>query len=97
MLPALYGPNSAPGGAVAYRAPEAMGTSERLVWRGVIDGFVHDKPALVLVEDARREGAFRGLPFDYLDYFLRDPAFAAEWANYAPLTKVDNATVYRRR
>ncbi|MBV8166465.1 MAG: hypothetical protein JO021_06700, partial [Alphaproteobacteria bacterium] len=97
MLPALYGPESAPGGAMRYHAPEAMDAAEHLTWRGVIDGFVREKPALVVVEDARREGAFRGLPFDYLAYFTRDPAFAAEWANYAPLTTVDNATIYRRR
>jgi hypothetical protein len=97
MLPALYGPESASNGSVHYRAPAAMDASERLVWRGVVDAFVRQKPALVIVEDARREGAFRGLPFDYLAYFTRDPAFAGEWAHYAPLTTVDNATIYRRR
>ncbi len=97
VLPAVYGADSAPGGALAYHATTTMSGAEQLVWRSVIDGFTKSHPALVLVEQASREGAFRGLPFDYLDYFLRDPAFAAEWSNYAPLTKVDNVTIYRRR
>ncbi|MBI3516668.1 MAG: hypothetical protein HY060_21770, partial [Proteobacteria bacterium] len=97
VLPSVYGADSARGGTMLYHAPAAMNRSERLVWRGVIDGFTRSRPALVLVEDARREGAFRGLAFDYLAYFGRDPGFAAEWANYALLTTVDNVSIYRRQ
>ena len=98
VLPAVYAGATAPaGGAMTYHAPDAMNRSEQLVWRGVIDGFTRRHPALVLVEQASREGAFRGLPFDYLDYFRRDPAFAAEWQHYGLLTKVDNVSIYQRR
>jgi hypothetical protein len=97
VLPAVYSGATPVDGAVTYHAPDAMNRSEQLVWRGVIDGFTRRHPALVLVEQASREGAFRGLPFDYLDYFSRDPAFAAEWQHYVLLTKVDNVSIYKRR
>jgi hypothetical protein len=97
VLSAVYDADSLEGGRVAYHAPATMGRPEALVWRGVIDGFRRARPPLVLVEQASREGAFHGLPFDYLDYFLRDPAFAAEWSNYVLLTQVDNVSIYRRR
>jgi hypothetical protein len=97
VLPSVYGADSLRDGAIAYHAPATMSRPEALVWRGVVDGFTRTHPALVLVEQASREGAFHGLPFDYLDYFLRDPGFAAEWSNYTLLTKVDNVSIYRRR
>jgi hypothetical protein len=101
VLPAVYGPADATGPAsartMAYHAPAAMNRAERLVWRGVIAGFTREHPALVLVVPASREGGFNGLPFDYLDYFTRDPAFAAEWTHYALLTRIDNIDIYRRR
>ncbi|MEJ0068895.1 MAG: hypothetical protein WDO24_09420 [Pseudomonadota bacterium] len=97
VLPAVYGPEDAPGGAMVYRAPAAMSRAEQLVYRGVVAGFTCEHPALVLVEQASREGGFHGLPFDYLDYFGRDPGFAAEWAHYALLTKIDNISIYRRQ
>jgi hypothetical protein len=96
VLPAVYGPDDVAGSAVAYHAPEAMDRPERMVYRGVVDGLTRQHPALVLVEQASREGGFHGLPFDYLAYFGRDPAFAVEWSHYAPLTKIDNLTIYRR-
>ncbi|HUA52348.1 MAG TPA: hypothetical protein VMB81_09295, partial [Candidatus Sulfotelmatobacter sp.] len=56
VLPAVYGPadlQTTPAGrTLAYHAPAAMGHAERMVWRGVIDGFTHDHPALVLVVPA---------------------------------------------
>jgi hypothetical protein len=97
VLPAVYGPGDAPGGALAYHAPASMSRAEQMVYRGVVTGFTREHPPLVLVEQASREGGFRGLPFDYLDYFTRDPAFAAEWAHYALLTKIDNVSIYRRQ
>ncbi len=100
VLPAVYGPadlrTTPAGNHLAYHAPDAMGRPEAMVWHGVVDGLTQSHPALVLVEQASREGGFRGLPFDYLDYFLRDPAFAAEWSHYALLTKIDNISIYRR-
>ncbi len=97
VLPAVYGGDRPVGGQVAYHAPAAMGRPEALVWHGVIDGLTRRHPALVVIEQARREGGFHGLPFDYLDYFRRDPAFAAEWSNYALSTTVDGISIYRRR
>jgi hypothetical protein len=96
VLPALYGPADAPDGTVAYHAPAAMGRAERIVYQGVVAGLTHEHPALVLVEQAGREGGFHGLPFDYLAYFTRDPAFAAEWSHYRLLTRIDGVGIYRR-
>jgi hypothetical protein len=97
VLPAVYGPNDATGGTVAYHDPASMGWSERMVYQGVVGGLTREHPALVLVEQASREGGFHAVPFDYLAYFGRDPAFAAEWSHYALLTKVDGVAIYRRR
>ena len=101
VLPAVYGPadlqSTAAGRTLAYHAPAAMGRGEGMVWRGVIDGITRDHPALVLVVPASREGGFHGLPFDYLAYFGRDPAFAAEWTHYALLTTIDGIDIYKRR
>jgi len=97
VLPAVYGPDDVAGGALAYHGPETMGWSERMVYRGVVDGLVRQHPPLVLVEQASREGGFHGLPFDYLAYFGRDPGFAAEWSHYSLLTTVDTVRIYRRQ
>jgi hypothetical protein len=101
VLPAVYGPADLVAGSggrtLVYHAPAAMSRWERMAWRGVIDGLTREHPALVLVVPASREGGFNGLPFDYLDYFGRDPAFAAEWAHYARLTTIDGIDIYKRR
>jgi hypothetical protein len=96
ILPAVYAHDSAPDHVMAYHAVPTMSGPERMVYRDVVNGFVRQHPALLLVEQASREGGFHGLPFDYLDYFSRDPAFAAELANYQLLTKIDSVSIYRR-
>ena len=95
VLPAVYGPADAPGGVMRYHDP--MGWAEGLVYRSVIEGLTRQHPALVLVARAGTEGGFHGLPFDYLAYFGRNPAFAAEWSHYALLTTIDGVAIYRRR
>ena len=57
------------------------------------------KPAVVLVKLCRPEGicqAMTGVPFDMLGWFLKDPAFTAEWANYRKRTGDGYYDVYTR-
>lgn len=96
LLPAIYGEGPARPTAAPYNDPAAMEPAETLVYRSVIDDFLRLRPALVLVQDAERDGGFNGRPFDYLEYFRRDPAFARAWTGYRLLTRVDGVRIFKR-
>ncbi len=96
LLPALYGRDTPVDGRLVPNPPEAMGLAENLLFRSIGDDLVRRQPALIIVQDATREGGFQGKAFDYLDYFRRNPRFAAEWRQYRPLVEIDGIRVYRR-
>lgn len=97
LLPALYAGPGDGSQRANYRSPEAMGHAENLLFRSIAADIVRHRPALVVVQDAAREGAFRGVAFDYLDYFRRDPRFSVEWQSYRLLTQIDGVRMYQRQ
>ena len=97
LLPALYGKNAVVNGRLVPNPPEAMGLAENLLFRSIGDDVSRRQPALIIVQDAAREGGFNGKAFDYLDYFRRNPRFAAEWRLYQPLVEIDGIRVFRRQ
>jgi hypothetical protein len=53
-------------------------------------------PQRILVDDARLSGAFRGVPFDYLEFFQADPNFAELFADYRMGPVYGRIAVYDR-
>ncbi|MBS7811841.1 hypothetical protein [Roseococcus pinisoli] len=69
-----------PNGA-RYREPSEMGVGERLIWDAVTQGMAHRPPeALMVARDTSIP--FCGRDFDYLEYYGRDPGFAAALQRY---------------
>ncbi len=69
-----------------------------LARRSVLEDFERYRPELVLVHDGAPKNYFRGLPFDYIEWFSQDPSFAAIWSKYDKVGTVDAAQIalYRR-
>jgi len=65
----------------------------------VLDDLEREAPDVVLVHDAPAKDYFEGLPFDYVEWFSRDPRFQAVWSNYekAGTVEGENLVVYRRK
>lgn len=63
----------------------------------VAEDFTRNRPALVLIDDRARKSYFGALDFDYLDFFGREPRFAAIWANYAEIDRIGDFRVFVRR
>jgi hypothetical protein len=97
FLPGLYSGSDATTGAFTYRSAGDMGEVERYLFDGVVDDLLRERPALLFVDESERKRAFRSQRFDYLQYFGRDPRFAAFLREYEPLEKVGAFRAYRRR
>jgi hypothetical protein len=85
-----------PADGVRYRDPAAMGRVERMVFDNVVADFVRRHPAVLLLDrfaDIQRCG---GEDFDFLDYFLRDPAFAGEFSHYVRVQEIDRFVIFTR-
>ncbi len=83
-----------PDGA-RYRDPAAMGPGERLIWDAVTEGLAHRPPEVVMV--ARHTAIpFCGRDFDYLDYYGRDPDFAAAFRRYRLKSELAGYRIFRR-
>lgn len=96
MIPGLY-PKGAP--AAGYHSREQMSTAERFFVDTVVDDFVRNRPALLIVNTSR-EGrvAMSHLPwFNFLEYFGRDPRFARAFQDYEQVPLEGVYQVYRRR
>jgi hypothetical protein len=96
FLPGLYSDDHDAKTALACRPMEEMGDTERFLFDTVVDDLLRDRPALLFVDESEHKGAFHWRRFDYLEYYSRDPRFAAFLRHYEPLTKVDAFRVYRR-
>lgn len=68
-------------GALRYRAPEAMGPAEAVVFQGVSADFRRNRPQAVILDSESGIPACDGV-FDFLAYFRRNPDFAATWRHY---------------
>jgi hypothetical protein len=83
-------------GAPRYRPIPDMSPPERLMHDSVIADFIADPPAAIIVD------AYSGIPacdnvvFSHIDYFNRDPGFAAIWARYRPAGTAGHFTVYTK-
>ena len=54
-------------------------------------------PELVIVDNREIKSYFGPEPFDYLDYFGKDPRFARIWSDYVWIAEEFDFDVYRRR
>jgi hypothetical protein len=63
-----------------YHSMESMSPAERGFVAEVVNDFVRNRPALVLVDRDPPTPALKG--FDYLEYFRSDPRFARMFGNY---------------
>jgi hypothetical protein len=70
---------------------------ERFLIDAVVADFDARPPALVIVDVRREKHYFGDLELDYIDYFTADPRFAAIWSHYAPIERLGNYQVFKRR
>lgn len=83
-----------PDGA-RYREPAEMGPGERLIWDAVTQGMARNPPeALMIARDTAIP--FCGRDFDYLDYYGRDPGFAAALRRYRQTADFAGYRIFRR-
>ncbi len=78
-----------------YREPAAMPPGEAHMWHTVTRDFTTAPPAAVLIDDDPGI-PWCGAQFDYLDYFRRDPAFAAEFRHYRQARSWDRYRLFVR-
>jgi hypothetical protein len=94
-LQVAYAQGCAEGGQ-QYRPRAAMGVAEAAVFDGVVDDFLRTRPAMVLLDRFADIPACDGRAFDFLEYFRRDPRFAAAFAGYAPVAAFDRFVIFTR-
>lgn len=97
MLPAVVRARAEAADGAAPAAGAVLDEIEALQRESVIEDLTQWRPALVFVDVRSNKQAFRGLPFDYLEYFMSDPRFAALWSDYEELTEMPGIRVYKRR
>ena len=83
-----------PGGA-RYREPAEMGVGERLIWDAVTQGMARNPPEALMI--ARSTAIpYCGRDFDYLEYYGRDPGFAAAFRRFRLTAELPSYRIYRR-
>ena len=97
LLAGLYSASSDRRTVLAYHRGAAMSETERFLFDTVVSDLLRERPDLLFVDESPYKPAFHGQRFDYLEYFARDPRFAAFLRQYEPLTEVDRFGVYRRK
>ncbi|MFO0989709.1 MAG: hypothetical protein U1F37_20535 [Alphaproteobacteria bacterium] len=70
---------------------------ERYMIDTTIDDLARRPPAAVIVDVREAKDYLGGRPFDYLDYFGRDPRFRALWSGYERVLARPEFHVYLRR
>jgi hypothetical protein len=93
VLQSAYG-RCRPDG-VRYRDIADMPTSERLVFEAVAQDMARYRPRLVIV-DKIPGIPWCGSEFDFLEYFLRNPAFAEMWSDYREIDAFDRYRIFAR-
>jgi hypothetical protein len=96
LLPSLYATEAASGGNIRFHAPDAMPPAEAELFHDTAAMAARLKPALIITTDSWAEPGYAGRNFDYLEYFGREPRFAALFADYRLLTKLGAWTFYQR-
>lgn len=79
-----------------YRDPAAMPPAERLVFESVAADLRRHAPRLVVV-DKNPGIPWCGSEFDFVEYFLRNPDFAEQWAGYVLVEEFDRYRLFVRR
>jgi len=72
-----------------------MDSAERNLFQTVAEEFAADPPKVVAIDQIPGIPEC-GKPFDLLEYFKRDPRFAATWPRYAFLAQSNGLNLYRR-
>lgn len=80
-----------------YYTAEQMTDSEKLFGRMTIEDLAKHKPRLVVIDRIPGIPWCGGKEFDFLEYFLMQPAFAAEWQNYEFAASYDRYQLYKRK
>jgi hypothetical protein len=80
-----------------YHTANQMTASEKLFDRMTIEDMVKQKPRLVVIDRIPGIPWCGGEEFDFLEYFLKQPAFAAEWQNYEFSSTYDRYQLYLRK
>jgi len=80
-----------------YHTSSQMTDSEKLFDRMLIEDLAKNKPRLVVIDKIPGIPWCGGEEFDFLEYFLRQPAFAAEWQNYEYVAVYDRYMLYKRK
>ena len=78
-----------------YREVDAMDWAERLMFRTVAEDFATAPPRWAVID---RLTAIEpcGEEFRFLDYFQRNPVFAATWSRYRLIAERNGFLIYRR-
>jgi hypothetical protein len=83
--------------AAAGHSSPALDDLERYVTDAVVEDFLRHPPGVVLVDVRDDKTYFAGLPFDYLEFFNRDPRFRRLWQGYELERASPSIEVYVRR
>lgn len=84
-----------PDGA-RYREPAAMGPGERLIWDFVTRSLVEHPPEALMIAGHTAIPFCGGRDFDYLEYYGRDPGFAAALRRYRQTAGLAGYRIFRR-
>ncbi len=76
-----------------YREVGEMSRPEFAVYRSVVEDFARAPPAAVLV-DTNTGMPWCGGPFDFIDYFKRDPLFAQTWTRFRMTAELGHYRLY---
>lgn len=84
-----------PSGA-RYREPTEMGPGERLIWDFVTRSMAEHPPTALMVARHTAIPFCGGRDFDYLEYYGRDPGFAAALRRYRQTADFAGYRIFRR-
>jgi hypothetical protein len=74
-----------------------MTDTERLYGRMLTEDLARNKPRLVVIDKIPGIPWCGGKEFDFVEYFMLQPAFAAEFANYQYIAVFDRYLLYLRK
>lgn len=84
------------GRRALYNAHWRMSADERMIFDGLSSEFARTRPSLVIVDRDAGVPVCGDVAFDYLDYFGRNPDFAATLAGYEELAGFGRYMIFRR-
>jgi hypothetical protein len=82
-LPAFYAGTGPKSDGTIYRTRAEMGEVERFTVDCTVEDLLASRPAAIVVDVRPKKTAMGDLPFDFVEYFSRDPRFAEFIKDYA--------------